>query len=234
MILANSVWHHWPMSSEGLAPTPTGGWSDPAQVEWYTSRIGKLEARRAGEQILADILPDAPRRVLDLGCGDGRLAALVVECRPSVKEVVAVDVSEPMLQRARDRFATMPIDADVATVHVREWNLQCPITPLGEFDLVVSGFAIHHLDDARKRALFVEVVHQLKPGGMFANLEVVASATPRRHAEFLAAIGRTADDPEDQLVPIEDQLQWMRESGLTEVECLWRWRGFALLVGESK
>src|SRR5438874_2001344 len=66
--------------------TPTGGWSDPEQVGWYTKRIGKLEARRAGEQVLIDVLPAEPRRVLDLGCGDGRLAALVLEHRPSVED----------------------------------------------------------------------------------------------------------------------------------------------------
>jgi hypothetical protein len=64
-------------------------------------------------------------------------------------------------------------------------------------------------------------------------LEVVASATPERHAEFLSAIGRTADDADDRLARVEDQLDWMRAAGLTNVDCLWRWRGFALLVGES-
>ncbi len=102
---------------------------------------------------------------------------------------------------------------------------------LGDFDLVVSGFAIHHLDDSRKRELFGEVAAQLRPGGVFANLEVVQSATPELHAEFRAAIGRAEDDPEDQLVDVETQLEWMRAAGLEQVDCLWRWRGFALLVG---
>ena len=69
---------------------------------------------------------------------------------------------------------------------------------------------------------------------MFANLEVVASATPALHATFLEAIGRTADDPEDRLSPVEDQLTWMREAGLAEVDCVWRWRGFALLIGQRR
>jgi tRNA (cmo5U34)-methyltransferase len=97
----------------------------------------------------------------------------------------------------------------------------------------VSGFAIHHLEHPRKQALFGEIAGQLTPGGTFLNLEVVGSATARRHAEFLAAIGRTADDPEDRLAPVEEQLEWMRSAALTEVDCLWRWRGFALLAGET-
>jgi hypothetical protein len=79
----------------------------------------------------------------------------------------------------------------------------------------VSGFAIHHVDDARKRSLLGELRDALAPGGLFANLEVVRSSTPRRHREFLDAIGRTADDPEDRLAPVEPQLEWMRAAGFT-------------------
>jgi tRNA (cmo5U34)-methyltransferase len=208
------------------AATPTGGWGDAEQVAWYTNRIGKLDARLAAERVLADLLPASPCRVLDLGCGDGRLAALVLAARPSVEEVVAVDISRPMMDLARERFAGEP------RVELRTWNLNVAVTPLGAFDVVVSGFAIHHLEHERKRELFGEVARQLRPGGLFANLEVVASATPRRHAEFLVAIGRSVDDPEDRLASVDAQLGWMRDAGLDEVECIWRWRGFALLAGE--
>jgi SAM-dependent methyltransferase len=209
------------------ATTPTGGWSDPEQVAWYTERIGKLEARGAGERMLVEVLPAAPRRVLDLGCGDGRLSALILEHRATVDVVVAIDISAPMLDLARQRFAGDD------RVEIRTGDLRDSIASFGDFDVIVSGFAIHHVTDQRKQSLFVEAAHQLAPGGVFANLEVVASATPERHAEFLTAIGRTADDAEDRLASVEDQLGWMRDAGLTNVDCLWRWRGFALLVGES-
>jgi tRNA (cmo5U34)-methyltransferase len=201
------------------------GWKDPAKVDEYLGRVGGLEPRLAGEAVLAEVLLRTPQRVADLGCGDGRLAALVLAERPSVAEVVAVDASAPMVTKARARFA-----AD-DRVTVLERDLRLDIGVLGEFDVIVSGFAIHHLDDDRKRELFGEVARQLNPGGVFANLEVVASATPELHATFRAAIGRPEDDPEDQLVDVESQLRWMREAGLQQVDCLWRWRGFALLVG---
>jgi tRNA (cmo5U34)-methyltransferase len=212
--------------TETVTPNPTGGWGDAEQVAWYTNRIGRLDARLAAERVLAGLLPPSARRVLDLGCGDGRLAALVLDGRRSVEEVVAVDISVPMIDLARERFA------GESRVAIRSWDMNDDITPLGEFDVIVSGFAIHHLEHPRKRELFAEIAHTLRPGGLFANIEVVSSATPRRHAEFLAAIGRTVDDPEDRLAPVEDQLGWMRDAGLSEVECIWRWRGFALLAAE--
>lgn len=177
--------------------------------------------------MLVETLPAAPERVLDLGCGDGRLAALILDARPSVASVLAVDVSPPMLARARDRFR------DDARVSVIEHDLTHSVSGMGRFDVIVSGFAIHHLTDRRKQALYAEVAGALRPGGVFANLEVVASATPQLHATFLAAIGRTADDPEDRLAPVEVQLGWLRGAGLEQVDCLWRWRGFALLTGQA-
>jgi tRNA (cmo5U34)-methyltransferase len=229
------VWARWcslgqylevPVSrhSENL---PTSSWADPHIVDRYLARMSGLEPRAAGEEVLATLLPELPRSVLDLGCGDGRLTALVLEQRPGVEDIVAVDSSPAMLGYARRRFTGEP------RVTIQEWNLADPLTPLGRFDVVVAGFSIHHLDDQRKKCLFSEVARQLNPDGLFANLEVVASATPELHRQFLDLIGRAEDDPEDRLANVEDQLRWMREAGLTQVDCLWRWRGFALLAGRA-
>src|SRR5947209_494287 len=202
-------------------------WDDPDHVAEYLERVPKLAQRRAGEGVLPEVLPRAPQRVLDLGCGDGMLSALVLESFPTVEHLVAVDRSPPMLARAIARFDGEP------RVHVTELDLDAPLPGIGPFDAVVSGFAIHHVPDARKRTLFCEIGSLLRVGGVFANLDVVASATDDLHSRFLANIGRTEDDPEDQLVGVEEQLSWMRSAGLSNVDCLWRWRGFALLVGEA-
>ena len=209
------------------SPSPAS-WSDPDRVDRYLARVGEVTPRAAGEEVLVSVLPESPHSVLDLGCGDGRLAALVLEHRPSVQSVVAVDSSPTMLGHAHRRFA------DDHRVDVRAWQLEDPLTDLGSFDVVVAGLSIHHVDDQRKRGLFGEIARQLTDGGVFANLEVVASATPELHRQFLDLIGRPDDDPEDRLAAVEDQLLWMREAGLTQVDCLWRWRGFALLVGRSR
>ena len=76
-------------------------------MDRYLTRIGGLAPRAAGEDILVSVLPDAPRSVLDLGCGDGRLAALVLEHRPSLERVAAVDSSPAMLEYARSHSMEM-------------------------------------------------------------------------------------------------------------------------------
>jgi tRNA (cmo5U34)-methyltransferase len=203
-------------------------WSDARRVDEYLDRIEGLAPRTAGEDVLRTLLPAEPRSLLDLGCGDGRLAGLALDARPTLRRIVAVDNSPAMLERARHNFG------GDRRVTLLPWDLNDSIESLGTFDVIVSGFAIHHLGDQRKQSLFAEVARLLGPGGLFANLEVVASATPELHAEFLALIGRPDDDPEDHLAGVGPQLEWMGEAGLDQVDCLWRWRGFALLVGRGR
>lgn len=200
-------------------------WTEQAKVDAYVERVGTLGPRQVGELELIEALPERVKALLDLGCGDARLAKLVSENHPEIDEIVAVDASEPMLELARQNFVSDPR----VSVHLHDLNHS--LRPLGTFDAVVTGFAVHHVSDDRKRALLEEVFEILRPGGVFVNLEVVRCATPRLHEEFYRRIGRSEDDPEDVLAPVEPQLHWMRQAGLVDVDCQWRWRGFALLVG---
>jgi hypothetical protein len=40
------------------------------------------------------------------------------------------------------------------------------------------------------------------------------------------------DDPADVLRDMRSQLAWIEEAGLTNVDCIWKWRSLALLRGE--
>jgi len=209
---------------------------EDAMSEWQTAThaLGYLEKadgiphRREGEATLLDELPGTVRRVLDLGSGDGRLLDLVLGARPA-SVGVAVDFSPPMLERLRQRFEGSE------RVQIIAHNLDHPLPSLGLFDVVVSSFAIHHVHHERKRELYTEIWNALSPGGVFCNLEHVASASDNGHARFLAAMGRTADDedPSNQLLDVHTQLVWLREIGFTDVDCYWKWRELALLVGRK-
>ena len=192
----------------------------------YLAKADKIPHRVDGERVLLGFIPPKARRILDLGTGDGRLLALVRLDRPEA-EGVALDFSPTMIEAARARFAG---EARVRVVH---HNLEDPLPDLGAFDAIVSSFAIHHCSNARKRQLYQEVFDALTPGGVFCNLEHVASATPRLHQRFLDALGITSaeEDPSNQLAPLELQLSWLRAIGFEDVDCAWKWMELALLGG---
>ena len=192
----------------------------------YLARADRIPHRTEGEAVLLDFIPRDVRRILDIGTGDGRLLALLLIDRPAA-EGVALDFSPTMLSAARSRF-----DGD-DRVRIVEHDIDDVLPDLGLFDAVVSSFAIHHCDDARKRKLYEEVFECLEPGGAFCNLEHVSSPTPELHDRFIRALNMTPaeEDPSNHLAPVHDQLRWLEEAGFEQVDCYWKWLELALLGG---
>ena len=203
-------------------------WTSTDHVRDYLGRADSILHRTEGESTLLEFVPKTARRILDLGTGDGRLLALVKsELAPTETKSVAIDFSPAMLEAAGKRFA------EDSSVTIVPHNLDDPLPTLDKFDAVVSCFAIHHLVHERKRELYREIHGLLNPGGVFCNLDHVASPTQRLHQEFLHHIGYTVEteDPSNKLLDLDTQLQWLREIGFVDMDCHWKWRELALLVG---
>jgi len=199
-------------------------WGSPQHALEYLGRADSIPHRTEGEATLLECLPQHIHRVLDLGSGDGRLLGLVLLARPKIS-AIALDFSTTMLVRLRGRFSK------ARHVQVMDHDLQNPLPQFGKFDAVVSSFAIHHLTHERKRTLYGEIYAALNPGGIFCNLEHVASATEGLHAKFLESINWPNEDPSNKLLDLHQQLVWLREIGFRDVDCLWKWRELALMVG---
>jgi SAM-dependent methyltransferase len=135
-----------------------------------------------------------------------------------------------MLDQLHTRFGPL------SRAEIVHHNLEFPLPDLGMFDAVVSSFAIHHLAHERKRHLYQEIWDVLEPGGVFCNLEHDASPSPYAHQRFLQAMGIAPadEDPSNKLLNADTQLEWLREIGFEDVDCYWKWRELALLVGRKE
>lgn len=204
----------------------TNLWSSAEHSRAYLERADTIPHRREGEATLLEFLPSPIHRFLDLGSGAGRLLSLVQQARPTAA-CVALDFSPAMLEELQTRFATDK------TVEIVRHDLSDPLPNFGQFDAIVSSFAIHHLAHERKRTLYTEIFARLNPGGAFLNLEHVASPSETLHNQFLATMDLTpeSEDPSNKLLDLEIQLTWLRQIGFTEVDCHWKWRELALLAG---
>jgi tRNA (cmo5U34)-methyltransferase len=207
-------------------PPDPNEWVTPDHALAYLDRADEIPHRREGEAVVLELLPVEVRRFLDLGTGDGRLLALVKGKRPGAN-AVGLDLSPTMLEAAHARFGATP------KVSLVKHDLSEPLPDLGSFDLVVSSFAIHHLNDERKRELYEEVFQLLDPGGVFANLEHVASPTPKLHEDFYRALGMGVadEDPSNRCLALDVQVRWLGELGFEDVDCFWKWRELALIAG---
>jgi len=63
----------------------------------------------------------------------------------------------------------------------------------------------------------------------------VSSPTKNLHSKFFEMIGETSatEDKSNILLDVETQLQWLRKIGFDDVDCIWKWRELALLVGKK-
>ena len=110
---------------------------------------------------LVQVAPDTD--VLDIGCGNGR-SACDVAARASAGDVLAVDLSGPMLERARERAAT----AGLTNVRFERGDAQVYPFEAASRDLAISTFGVMFFSDPV--AAFANIRSALRPGGRLAVL----------------------------------------------------------------
>ena len=227
--------------------------SDHSAV-WKSASLAKkyLEAVREGipladEQLnvmlqLIEARENEIESFLDLGCGDGILSETILRRYPEAQGTLP-DFSEPMLDAARQRLGNHQgrlrfVRADFGD---EDWPLN--LDEAAPFDVVVSGYSIHHQPDDRKQRIYKQIYGLLQSGGLFLNIEHVASPTPwveklsdERFVDSLTQMHRQRgstqtreqvaaeyyhreDKAANILTPVEMQCQWLREIGFEDVDC---------------
>ncbi|MCE5242455.1 MAG: methyltransferase domain-containing protein [Desulfobacteraceae bacterium] len=194
-------------------------------------------------------------RFLDLGCGDGVLGRALQQSFPNA-EAVFVDFSDPMIEATRRNIESCT-RAQIIKADFSDPGWLADLGDNARFDLIVSGYAIHHLPDVRKKQLYAEIFGLLKSNSVFLNMEHVSSSTPRveaLHDEFyidsLYRYHRTVDPEitraevaakffyrpdriENILVPVELQCEWLRGIGFADVDCFFKVFELALFGGRK-
>ncbi|MHC4780014.1 MAG: class I SAM-dependent methyltransferase [Planctomycetota bacterium] len=139
----------------------------------YASAIERCVPRyREMLSAILDGLPEGfrPKKVLDLGAGNGNLSIEILKRHPSA-ELHLVDISAKALETARSRFEGIP-----GLVFTRASFEDLDFAP-GSFDLVTSSIAIHHLPDPGKRILFDRCFRWLSRDGVLAYSDQFSSVT---------------------------------------------------------
>ncbi len=117
----------------------------------------------------------------------------------------------------------------------------------GRFDVVISSYALHHLDASEKLAVLKAVVPSISPGGWFLNADLIIAETAEMEQRIQeirveAVTGRAPENDkrfrdievtrkflddleaaeQDQPQTLDKDLQIIRESGITTAEVLWK------------
>jgi ubiquinone/menaquinone biosynthesis C-methylase UbiE len=233
-------------------------WKSEALVRTFLDNIrGAIPLAREQIDVMLRLIEargEAVTRFADLGCGNGTLSMALLERYPEASATL-VDFSEPMIEEARKLLGGYPSSCRFITADLSDGGWVHLLGDESRFDAVVSGYAIHHLTDERKRELYREIFDLLRPGGLFVNTEHVKSATPwvenisddllidsfyeyqlkrgsnKTREQVAREFVHRPDKATNVLAPVESQCEWLRECGFEDVDCYFKIFELAIFGG---
>lgn len=239
---------------------PDAVWKNSDLVTDFVSRVRRGVPLAAAQlDIMMRVVEKrgAPvRNFIDLGCGDGILAATLLSEYPNARGVL-VDFSTPMIQAALRNLKAHSRHLHFSTLDFAEPGWFETISTHGPFDTIVSGYSIHHQPDDRKRSLYGELFDLLEPGGLFLNMEHVSSASRwiesiyddffidslwasqadgpdgRSREEIHRAYHARPDRHANVLAPVDVQCHWLRQIGFEDVDCFFKAFELAIFGGRK-
>lgn len=144
-------------------------------------------------QAAAAVNPGATH-VLDIGCGAGNYTLVLLQelARRDVHAAL-VDLSMPMLERARERVG---IEVDAAPT-IMQGDIRDVALPEAQYDIILAAAVLHHLrTDDQWDAVFAKCFAALKPGGSMWIYDMVthdqpaiASLMKQRYSQYLETLG---------------------------------------------
>jgi SAM-dependent methyltransferase len=158
-----------------------------------------------------------PKKVLDFGCGVGRL---LVPFARVAEEVVGLDVSPSMLDEARRNceerqlrnVRLMPSNDNLSTLR-------------GTFDLIHSCLVFQHIPPQRGRAIFGKLLQHLRPGGIGAiQLTYSKARFASTHGVAPSALPRSATRRQSIPSDVDPEMQ-MNSYNMNEILFLIQCRG---------
>ena len=177
--------------------------------------------------------------IVDLGCSRGEALAPYVALYGQANRYVGVEVSEPMLAAARERFAA---ERKAGLVEIAACDLRTDY-PDTYACLTLCVLTLQFVPIEYRQRVLARIFEHTVAGGALILVEKVLGATARLDTDQVAlyydlkrANGYTQEEIDRKRLSLEGQLvpvtaKWnedlLRAAGFTEVDCFWRWMNFA-------
>ena len=202
--------------------------------QWALYQRGMADVARLGvpEQARRIPIPKEARDLLDIGGSHGLLSVELCRRHPGLRAVVldlpeAVEHAAPILEKEglADRVVHRPGDVLKDDLGVETW------------DLVLLSNLAHHFDDAANRDLAKRVARSLRPGGVFAIVEIYRRESPTEGGQIGALFDLYfALTSQSGTWSFEQMASWQRDAGLRPLKPvrLRRSPGFGIQIAVAR
>jgi tRNA (cmo5U34)-methyltransferase len=227
-------------------------WKSEEVVKNFAAQTEQRERERRDQlTLVARLLPFGQQdrfTFVDLGAGTGAATRAVLAEYPNAQAILA-DFSTQMMAEGKPLLAPYEgryryVEFDMLS---SEWPAEVPV-PL---DAVISALSIHHVPDERKRSIFREIRERLRPDGWYINYDPI-----RAPDEAIETIWQRVNDRYDPraehlrthrteqeqaryenhvryMIPLQPQLQWLREAGFADVDVFWKRLDWVIYGGRN-
>ncbi|MCR9292056.1 MAG: methyltransferase domain-containing protein [bacterium] len=184
--------------------------------------------------------------IFDLGCSRGEAIAEFVRKYGAMVRYHGVEVSQPMLKAARERFAGM-IDTGLLQIHDMDLRHKFPMdTP----SLILSVFTLQFVPINYRQAILDKCYDALLPGGAMILVEKILGSDGKidnvlvdEYHQLKVANGYSKEEVDRKALSLEGVLvpvtaQWnedmLHKAGFSTVDCFWRLYNFAGWIAVKK
>jgi tRNA (cmo5U34)-methyltransferase len=177
--------------------------------------------------------------ILDLGCSRGEALAPFIDKFGAYNRYVGVEVSQPMLEAARQRFAGL---INCGVVEIRDLDLRKDYPPV-KASVTLSILTLQFTPIEYRQRIVREVYKHTAPGGAFLLVEKILGGSAELDAlmvDLYYALkernGYSRDDIDRKRFALEGVLvpvtaRWNEEllhgAGFAHIDCFWRFLNFA-------
>jgi tRNA (cmo5U34)-methyltransferase len=183
------------------------------------------------------VQPDS--HIVDLGCSKGEALAPFVDACGTHNRYLGVELSQPMLQAARKRFAAHEL---APCIEIRELDLGNSY-PHAPASLTLCILTLQFLPPQRRQEVLHLACSETLNGGALILVEKIRGASAALDRLMIdqyhlfkqgqgysrAAIEQKRRSLEGVLIPLSaaENENLLRDAGFTQVDCFWRWLNFA-------
>lgn len=223
---------------------PEGKWEFNESVtnvfdDMLSRSIPQYEVMREACFYLACKFMKHKTTVLDIGCSRGEALAGLVDKYGAHNRFVGLEISKPMIDAARTRFAGL---IDCSVVDIREHDLRKPGLPVSGASVILSILTIQFTPIEYRLRILRDIYNSLSDGGAFIFVEKVLGNTAEindfqveSYYELKKENGYSQDQIERKRLSLEGVLvpltasmneQLMSAAGFRQMDCFWRWMNF--------
>lgn len=208
---------------------------------FFTARVNKYDVVHTGHIDgkeksyieVANLIPAATEKLMDLGCGTGVELEWIFKRLPGIK-VTGIDLCPAMLDKLRSKF---PNNNNIILINADFFNYDLG---MDTFDTCISLMSLHHFSYEGKIGLYKKVYRALTQGGIYIECDYMVPEQ-RYEDEFYtenrrlrAKMGITEGYYHyDTPCTVANQIKMLINAGFSNIEEVWRIGNTVILEGKK-